>query len=698
MHQEEAYGHIALVVRSSYLAIFQVVTLSFLAWYLNTIRSGACFLCCLNGRINSASAWWPVTKWRSTMARKKTATASLSFHKTSTSSEQLDFSSAEFNHIDDLDDNTGNYRAFHSLTGIVTADMRHHEQRRQSPSGVEETAIETGQEAEQESSEGEVKAVIPVLQAIQSNLPPPLSIVSKGRLLIIDSDLERALTCAERLSQKKIECTLCTPTHGSGGFAATNIDSFAFIEADSIAISGAFGSFVPTVRGADGMTSDLSTLTGQLSSATGRMATGFDLVLDLQGVPSYAYGLLPVGYYAPGEDPLLLEAALTELPEMRGRFKKPQFVVMNAGRCLHGWSHLESCRQCVDICPVAALTSENGMVVIDQYRCQGCAACALVCPTGAMQVPGPRREFLSRLEQSLHQATSSAQVPTRVIFHDLCSEETVPPTNQNNGSHELFFEVEEVGLIGVDVLLATLAYGVAAVVLTCDRTRTASIREALAGQLRLGAAIVEGLQLPEESLLFTERIDDLPSITLGAAGARAAPAGFTLDHDKRTLTRLAASHLQPQNGARQPVIELPVGASFGTIVVSASCSLCMACVGACAAGALVADGESPKLTQIESRCHQCGACKAACPEKCISLQPRLFCDIVAADVPRVLCEAEPFRCVVCGEPFASATMVGKMQEKLADHWMYNSDQQIRRLQMCRTCRTQDVFNAGDYQT
>ena len=276
--------------------------------------------------------------------------------------------------------------------------------------------------------------------------------------------------------------------------------------------------------------------------------------------------------------------------------------------------------------------------------------------------------------------------------------EAKPASANDTGCRDLFFAVDEMGLIGADVLLASLAYGAAGVILVCDRERAAVIREEMTQQMRLGAAIVKGVGLPKESLCFAARLDDLPNMALGAGAAMAAPADFTLDHDKRTLTRLAAGHLMVQAAARQPSIELPAGAPYGTIAVTASCSLCMACVGACPAGALVADGDTPKLAQIESRCHQCGACKTACPENCISLMPRLLCDTKAADAPRVVHEVEPFECIACGEPFASVTMVSKMQEKLARHWMYGSSQQQKRLQMCRTCRTRDFFNAGDYQT
>ena len=624
------------------------------------------------------------------MPPPRSVTTSVSAQPTTPASDHLDFSSAEFNQIDDLDDNSGNYRAFQSLTGVVTADMRHQEQRRRAPV----LALEKEREIDQPDNPQTAPP------AISPSLPPALTIDCQGRLLIIDGHLERALTCAERLSQGGIDCTLCNPIHDHGGLSVTNIDSFAFVETDSIAVSGTFGNFMPTLRTADRTTSNLSTVTGRLSTLTGQATTTFDLVLDLQATPSFVGMQLPVGYYAPGEDPLLLEAALAELAQMRGRFAKPQFVVMAVDRCLHGRSPHASCRQCLDICPVTALTAEQGMVVVDQYRCQGCGACALVCPAGAIELPGPRRQLLADLAALLRQSFGDGQgrtAPIRVIFHDLWLGEP-PAARVDSGVHELFFGVEELGLVGPDVLLATLAYGAASVALAGDARRPAPLKEALVQQMRLGTAIVKGAQLPAECLFYTEGCDTLPDIAAVPWATNAEPASFSLDQNRRTLLRLAAESLLVQNGVGQRSIDLSAPAPFGTIAVAPSCSLCMACVSACPAGALVADGKTPRLVQIEARCHQCGICRGVCPEECLSLMPRFLYDSSAAEALRVVHEAEPFTCVVCGQAFASATMVSRMQAKLAAHWMYRSDQQQRRLQMCRTCRTRDVFNTGDYQT
>ena len=159
--------------------------------------------------------------------------------------------------------------------------------------------------------------------------------------------------------------------------------------------------------------------------------------------------------------------------------------------------------------------------------------------------------------------------------------------------------------------------------------------------------------------------------------------------------RAAVQHLYDQSGMRQPRLPLPSGSLFGAVAVAASCTLCMACVAACPSGALSAGGTAPRLAFRESRCHQCGLCREVCPEKAIQLLPRMLCDPGAVEAATVLREAEPFRCVECGVPFAAPAMVASMQKKLMGHWMYANERQLRRLQMCRTCRTRDALASQD---
>ena len=131
-----------------------------------------------------------------------------------------------------------------------------------------------------------------------------------------------------------------------------------------------------------------------LTEGADDQAAYFDLVLDLQPDPSYTGDLLPLGYYAPGPNPADLEAALAEMPEMRGRFKKPQFILIKKTVCIHGRSRKQDCRCCLEICPFGAISSRDRKMAIDHHLCQGCGGCALVCPAEAIRLNEPSQEAL----------------------------------------------------------------------------------------------------------------------------------------------------------------------------------------------------------------------------------------------------------------------------------------------------------------
>jgi ferredoxin len=160
-----------------------------------------------------------------------------------------------------------------------------------------------------------------------------------------------------------------------------------------------------------------------------------------------------------------------------------------------------------------------------------------------------------------------------------------------------------------------------------------------------------------------------------------------------------AQHLYDHSDVQQPWIPLPAGSPFGTVSVdSAACTLCMACAVVCPSGALFSKGDVPRLEFLESRCCQCHLCEEACPEGAIGLLPRLLCDPEAVEASVALNEAEPVRCIECGVPFASQAMINRIRDKLAGHWMYAADRQLRRLHMCATCRTLDALGSQDMKS
>jgi ferredoxin len=614
---------------------------------------------------------------------------------------QPDFFSAEFNNIDELDDNRGNYKSFQSLEGVVTSDMKHHQKRKEVK--VHDTGIAGTTEEEKEETPCPE-------ELLKVKAPSPLTINSRGCLLIIDANLERAIHCAESLSENGLTCTLCITNCGSNALSASRTGSLPLVEVDSVFIGGSFGGFSATVAGTDGIAVNLSALIGQLSGKTGTESEFYDLVLDLQPMPSFTGKLLPVGYYAPGEGKTRLDAALLELPEMRGRFTKPQLTELLEDRCLHGRSRFKECLQCIHICPVNAIRSVNRQIIIDQHMCQGCCACALVCPADAIRLMNPPQEsLLSGISKLLSESTTrngfGNVLPDIFLYDQNIDGNLLKRQGGSTVDCSIYVEVEDIGRIGLEVMLVALAYGAGSVTLICDMHSPVDVREALKQQIELGREILQGLNMPVDCINFvlwpqssrqnaTEADNFVPyafNFPTAGSGRSITQATFSFEHDKRTLIRLAAQHLFDAYKTAQPGIVLPTGAPFGAVLIEESCSLCMACVGACPSGALVAGGDEPSLSLVESRCHQCGFCVEVCPENALRLLPRLLCNIEAADTKVLLRKVESFKCIVCGEPFASQAMIGRMQEKLRGHWMYQSNRQVKRLQMCRTCRIRDAL-------
>lgn len=597
----------------------------------------------------------------------------------------IDFHSAEFNRIDDLNDTSGNYRDFQNLDGMITADMRHRNERHREE-GARDTIAEAAPPPPRMRTQKEQGAET-------AELSGPLEVISRGRTLIVDTDFKRADACAGRLGDRGLMCTvIVTAASSRPDMPEARDGGTVLLEADSVSISGTFGAFAARMT-LDGRERSLSEESGDEAA--------FDLVLDLQASPSFAGSLLPTGYYAPGANPAALAEAIDELPEMKGRFEKPRLVNFQKNLCFHGRSRSRDCRLCLDLCPFAAIQSKDRALSIDHRRCEGCGGCAVICPAGAIAVIEPSSEDLLNILRSSMEDHSSASVSRRsLVISDMKGAGLRGlPVPERDVQDVFLCEVDQIACVGLEMMLAALACGAGRVVVLCGPQTPSEIGNLLQNQARMAEAILRGLGMPGNAIrvvasppggdddgkgLFSHAGPDMRDTAL-------RPMTLPCAADKRAIVRLAVRHLRDISGAGPREIPLPDGSPFGAVAVSAGCTLCMACASVCPTGALSAGGDVPRLLFQEFLCHQCGLCKEACPEGSIRLEPRIRPDADSAEAPTVLRRAEPTRCMECGLTFGSQAMVDRMQEKLAGHWMYQSERQLRRLRMCRVCRTRDAI-------
>jgi ferredoxin len=479
--------------------------------------------------------------------------------------------------------------------------------------------------------------------------------------------------------------------------------------------------------------------------AAGEESERFDLVLDLQEEAQIVLHQPPQGYFHAADDQELV-AVVLRLRESIGEFEKPKFFDYRQKICAHTRNGQIGCTACIDVCSAAAIRSDavtkgrttSGGIVVEPHLCVGCGACTTVCPSGALGYAAPRaNEMGTRIRTMLQTYARAGGKDAALLVHSqdagaavveaLGRAARIDRTLHGVPARVLPLEVWHTASVGIDLWLAAIAYGASQVWVLVTHEEAPAYREAIDAQMRVAEAILNGLGFAgehfrivgggEASRLQPREAPAGPATARAEAG-RADPAlqrldaalrrpaaatvrraaSFAVQPDKRTTLDLALDHLLREAPTPVDAIALPAPAAapspFGAVEVDrVACTLCLACVGACPEGALLDNADSPRLSFIERNCVQCGLCATTCPEDAITLVPRLLLADAgkARRQPRVLNEAEPFRCIRCAKPFGTLRAIEAMVTRLSGHAMFQG-RAAERLQMCGDCRVIDLHS------
>ncbi|WP_321527489.1 4Fe-4S binding protein [Sedimenticola selenatireducens] len=410
-----------------------------------------------------------------------------------------------------------------------------------------------------------------------------------------------------------------------------------------------------------------------------------DLILDLETEPQLDMPMKPPGYLCSGTDEPSLEQAAEQLRDLVGTFDKPRYFNYDASICAHGRSGQIACTRCIDACPAEAISSLIEKVTVDVHRCQGGGVCATVCPSGAIRYSYPQpRDTLEQVRLLLKTYRQAGGLnPVLVISAD--TDGAPPPLEP----HLIPLEVEELASVGLETWLSALAYGAESVLLLDRGAMPERVGEAVKQQIGSAGEILAALGYPDSAV----RLVDEQSLSADVENAQVAitPANFSANGGKRQVAYMAIDHLFEQSTRARPMVNLTVGAPFGTAQVEAdACTLCLACVGACPGRALLAGEDEPQLRFIEANCLQCGICTRTCPEDAIWITPRLLFDREERNRIRLLHREPPFCCSECGKPFATRSVIENMLKKLEGHWMFQDSKARHRLTLCEDCRVVDI--------
>ncbi|KQW66776.1 4Fe-4S ferredoxin [Methylibium sp. Root1272] len=452
--------------------------------------------------------------------------------------------------------------------------------------------------------------------------------------------------------------------------------------------------------------------------APGETTERFDLVLDLGAEPLIGLHQPPQGYFHAADEAQLVSAVL-RLRGLVGEFEKPKFFQYRHKLCAHSRNEREGCTACIDVCSAQAIGSrrsengpEKGGIAVNPNLCVGCGACTTVCPSGALTYATPTPAHQGRRLRTLLTAYRQAGGPklagdAALLLHSqgagvqlidaLGRAARTEPAVRGVPVRVIPVDVFHTASVGLDLWLAAIAHGASQVWVLMTDEEAPDYRAAVAAQMAVGQALLDGLGYRGRHLRLIEARDVASldaALQAEPAQTVAQPAGFAVQADKRATLDLALDHLLAQAPAR-PVpeaIALPAASPFGSLQIdTGKCTMCLSCVGACPESALGDNPERPQLRFTEKNCVQCGLCVVTCPEDALALVPRLWLADggKARKQPRVLHEMQPWACVKCGKPFGTQKAIEGMLTKLAGHSMFQGAA-LERLKMCGDCRVIDL--------
>jgi len=582
-----------------------------------------------------------------------------------------------------------------------------------------------------------------MLAVAQLPAPEPVESViyqSAGRTLVIGS--QGAAERAADLLGRALVTTLFVESLGKpSGQGVKSVQRYPLLVGQIRQLSGYLGAFelqwsLPSLGDGDARLAELQTAI-------------FDLVLDLRVNPAFSQHALPQGYFwvppalgnagagkASASRSTDLPTAVRKMRALVGEFDKPKFFDYRQKLCAHSRNDIVGCSACIEVCSASAISSDRRgqQVVVNPHLCVGCGACSTVCPTGAMRFVYPTASYQGEVLKALLAAfTGYGGQNAAVLLHsqeagslllDELARAKQPGAELQNGLHALPARVLPLPLwhsasAGMDVWLTALAYGASQVWLLMTGDEASQYVDALRSQMAVAQAVLTGLGYSGQHLRLLETSDAaVLALELQAVPAQGVVghATFAVQTDTRATLELALAHLIAQAPLTQltqmadqaagsatensvaekataglpSAITLPaVGSPLGGLLVNVqTCTLCLSCVSACPAGALVGSPDAMQLRFTERACVQCGLCVQTCPEKALSLLPRLNLSSQRTQ-PALLVAAESYFCVRCGQPFGTRKAVELMLGKLGKHPMFQGAA-LERLKMCGDCRVKDV--------
>jgi len=367
-----------------------------------------------------------------------------------------------------------------------------------------------------------------------------------------------------------------------------------------------------------------------------------------------------------------LEETIAKVKENDGVYKYKNFVKYDNTICQYHERREETCGKCAEVCPTIAILKidEEKHLEFSNVDCHGCGGCVSVCPSGALDYTQMPRLAFHEIS-SFYKEKIALIIPRKMQIENLHVE-------LKKGVLPLAIEGEK--YLHESHMISLIQTSGNPIIFYTD-----FISKGTGDAISLINEIFER-KYHKKAVFVCKDEEELKNAIKNAISIPQCIYGIDESElRKREIFSARLSHLISNDDLG--VVKTGEHIHYGNIVINQDkCTLCLSCVGACNVRALTAHPEDNTLRFNPSICTDCGYCEFTCPEQnClhvikdeISLKPDYFKqNIMATD--------EIFKCVECGDGFATVKSVEKIAEMMKP--MFGDDEvKIRTLYCCANCK------------
>ncbi|GMB95108.1 hypothetical protein NHP21011_12070 [Helicobacter heilmannii] len=352
----------------------------------------------------------------------------------------------------------------------------------------------------------------------------------------------------------------------------------------------------------------------------------------------------------------------------------------NSNICQYHQRRVECCGKCSEVCPTQAITKldleiakEKGIECLDNRHleikpqdCIDCGKCIAVCPSGSLRYNALSLECMQAIAK-LYQGYIPLILDKNTELVATPLKKEVLPLSLNANILEQTYLLTLLQESGAQVVLYAKELGVGTL-------ESISLLNGIYEKIYQQPAILCAFN-PEELKTCLEQAQILEH-------TRFSPP-TTPTHTKRDLFAKRLAHMVGDGDFGQ------VGCGnfirYGHIKIFESCTLCLACVGACNTNALSIDGNNYRLLFNPSLCTTCGYCVPTCPEKCLELERDGIALKPSYFSPQLMAEDTLFSCRMCGKAMGTNKSVLKIA-KFMESRFQGDKRRIASLYVCADCK------------